>query len=109
MGDGEAKASAYEELARIDADLRGDPASALLGWQQAVDSEPTRMSSLRALEKAYARSHIRVVVIDGRIGYTGGFGMDDKWLGSGRSEDEWRDTNVRFTGPAVNQLQDGEA
>jgi len=58
-----------------------------------------------ALEKAYARSHIRVVVIDGRIGYTGGFGMDDKWLGDGRHEDQWRDTNVRFTGPAVQQLQ----
>ena len=57
------------------------------------------------LEKAYARSHIRVVVVDGRIGYTGGFGMDDKWLGDGRHEDQWRDTNVRFTGPAVQQLQ----
>jgi cardiolipin synthase len=58
-----------------------------------------------ALEKAYARSHIRVVVIDGRIGYTGGFGMDDKWLGDGRHADQWRDTNVRFAGPAVLQLQ----
>jgi cardiolipin synthase len=58
-----------------------------------------------ALEKAYARSHIRVVVVDGRIGYTGGFGMDDKWLGNGRAKDQWRDTNVRFTGLAVQQLQ----
>ena len=58
-----------------------------------------------ALEKAYARSHIRVVVVDGRIGFTGGFGMDDKWLGNGRTEREWRDTNVRFEGPAVRQLQ----
>lgn len=58
-----------------------------------------------ALEKAYARSHIRVVVVDGRIAYTGGFGMDDKWLGDGRHEDQWRETNVRFTGPAVLQLQ----
>ena len=57
------------------------------------------------LEKAYARSHIRVVVVDGSIGYTGGFGMDDKWLGDGRHEDQWRDTNVRFEGPAVQQLQ----
>ena len=58
-----------------------------------------------ALEKAYARSHIRVVVVDGSVGYTGGFGMDDKWLGDGQHENQWRDTNVRFTGPAVNQLQ----
>ena len=73
--------------------------------QAGVEVAKFRPVNWFALEKAYARSHIRVVVIDGRIGYTGGFGMDDKWLGSGQSKDEWRDTNVRFTGPAVNQLQ----
>jgi cardiolipin synthase A/B len=54
-----------------------------------------------SLEKAYNRSHIRVVVVDGMVGYTGGFGMDDKWLGDGRHDNQWRDTNVRFTGPAT--------
>jgi cardiolipin synthase len=58
-----------------------------------------------ALEKAYTRSHIRVTVVDARVGYTGGFGIDDKWLGDGRHDDQWRDTNVRFTGPAVYGLQ----
>jgi cardiolipin synthase len=58
-----------------------------------------------ALDRAYARSHIRVVVIDGEVGYTGGFGIDDKWLGDGVHGDGWRDTNARFTGPAVAQLQ----
>lgn len=58
-----------------------------------------------AFEKAYNRSHIRVVTVDGRIGYTGGFGLDDKWLGDGRSQDQWRDTNARFAGPAVMELQ----
>ena len=58
-----------------------------------------------ALEKAYNRSHIRVVVVDAEVGYTGGFGIDDKWLGDGRHADQWRDTNVRFTGPAVHGLQ----
>ncbi|HEU4629628.1 MAG TPA: phospholipase D-like domain-containing protein [Gemmatimonadaceae bacterium] len=58
-----------------------------------------------ALEKAYNRSHIRVVVVDARVAYTGGFGIDDKWLGDGRHKDQWRDTNVRFTGPAVAGLQ----
>ncbi len=42
---------------------------------------------------------------DGKIGYTGGFGIDDKWYGNGRQQDQWRDSNVRFTGPAVRQLQ----
>jgi cardiolipin synthase A/B len=58
-----------------------------------------------ALDKAYARSHIRVVVVDGKVGYTGGFGIDDKWLGTGRVHEQWRESNVRFTGPAVAQLQ----
>lgn len=58
-----------------------------------------------SLDKAGNRSHIRAVVVDGRVGYTGGFGIADKWQGGGLREDEWRDTNVRFEGPAVMQLQ----
>jgi cardiolipin synthase len=57
------------------------------------------------LHKAQHRSHTRVIVIDGRVAYTGGFGIDDKWFGDGRTDDSWRDTNVRFTGPAVAQHQ----
>lgn len=60
-----------------------------------------------ALDNAAHRLHVRGLVIDGRIGYTGGFGIDDKWLGDGRSPGEWRDTNARFVGPAVAQLQAG--
>jgi cardiolipin synthase A/B len=58
-----------------------------------------------SLQKAQNRSHIRVVVVDGHVGYTGGFGIADKWFGNGHTENEWRDTNARFTGPAVDQLQ----
>lgn len=57
------------------------------------------------LDNASHRLHVRGLVIDGRVGYTGGFGIDDKWLGDGRSHGEWRETNVRFMGPAVAQLQ----
>ncbi|HUS66305.1 MAG TPA: hypothetical protein VMZ28_17255 [Kofleriaceae bacterium] len=60
MADGAAKATAYEELARIDADLRGDLNSAILGWESAVESDPGRISALRSLERAYlAGSHDR--------------------------------------------------
>ena len=58
-----------------------------------------------ALDRANHRSHVRGIVVDGAIGYTGGFGLDDKWLGRGRTRAEWRETNARFTGPAVRQLQ----
>ncbi len=57
------------------------------------------------LQRSAQRTHVRVVVVDGLVGYTGGFGIADKWLGDGRHEDQWRDTNVRVVGPAVLQLQ----
>jgi cardiolipin synthase len=57
------------------------------------------------LHKAAHRSHVRAIVIDGRIGYTGGFGLADYWLGNGHQEGQWRETNARFEGPTVGALQ----
>jgi cardiolipin synthase len=57
------------------------------------------------LQKAAQRSHVRVVVVDGKVGYTGGYGLADYWLGDGHHEDQWRETNVRFEGPTVSALQ----
>ncbi len=57
------------------------------------------------LHKAQRRTHTRAVVIDGKVGYTGGFAIEDRWLGDGRSPGHWRDTSVRIDGPAVRQLQ----
>src|ERR1041384_1370569 len=51
------------------------------------------------------RNHRRVLVIDGRIGFTGGYAITDAWLGDGRTPEHWRDTNVRIEGPAVKYLQ----
>ena len=51
------------------------------------------------------RSHRRVLVIDGKIGFTGGYGISDSWRGDGRTQDHWRDTNARIEGPAVKFLQ----
>jgi cardiolipin synthase len=67
--------------------------------------EPFRPIRLSTLHLAQNRSHVRGIVIDSRIGWTGGFGIDDKWFGDGRSHGSWRDMNVRFEGPAVRQLQ----
>jgi cardiolipin synthase len=66
---------------------------------------PFRPIRLSTLHLAQNRSHVRGIVIDSRVGWTGGFGIDDKWLGDGRSNGSWRETNVRFEGPAVRQLQ----
>lgn len=58
-----------------------------------------------SIYKYQQRSHIRAVVIDGCIGYTGGFGIDDQWQGDGRHPGQWRDTSVRIEGRTVLQLQ----
>lgn len=54
IGDAAAKADAYEELARVDAELRGDPASALFSWESAAGADPGRHTALRVLERTYA-------------------------------------------------------
>ena len=51
------------------------------------------------------RSHRRVLVIDGRIGFTGGYGISEAWTGNGRTPEHWRDTNARIEGPVVRFLQ----
>ena len=63
---------------------------------------PLRPGSLHLITN---RSHVRAVVVDGRVGYTGGFGLADYWLGDGRHPGQWRETNVRVEGPAALQLQ----
>jgi cardiolipin synthase len=79
-------------------------------WADSLRAAHVELALLRqlhwySLHNASDRSHVRVVVIDGEIGYTGGFGLADYWLGNGRAKDEWRETNVRFEGPAVMGLQ----
>lgn len=62
---------------------------------------PLRFSNLWIIQN---RAHIRSIIIDQDVGWTGGFGFDDKWLGEGRTGTGWRDTSVRVRGPAVLQL-----
>ena len=73
---------------------------------QIVPFRPLRFSNLWIIQN---RAHIRGVVIDADIGWTGGFGFDDKWLGESRAGTGWRDTSVRIRGPAVLQLLEAAA
>jgi cardiolipin synthase len=52
-----------------------------------------------------ARNHRKLFVFDGRSAIAGGFGVRDNWLGDGVHEESWRETNVRFAGPAVADAQ----
>jgi cardiolipin synthase len=79
-------------------------------WADSLRAAKVEIGLLRqlhwyTLHNASDRSHVRVVVVDGEIGYTGGFGLADYWLGDGRHRGQWRDSNVRFEGPAVMGLQ----
>ncbi|HEV7578474.1 MAG TPA: phospholipase D-like domain-containing protein [Caldimonas sp.] len=51
------------------------------------------------------RTHRKLLVVDGRIGFTGGVGIADKWTGDGQDADHWRDTHFQIEGPAVGQMQ----
>ncbi len=51
------------------------------------------------------RNHRRVLVVDGRVGFTGGTGIGEQWTGDGRQEGHWRQTDVRVEGPIVRALQ----
>jgi cardiolipin synthase len=51
------------------------------------------------------RDHRKLLVIDGRVGFTGGAGIADLWLGNGQDAAHWRDTQFKLEGPAVGQMQ----
>ena len=51
------------------------------------------------------RTHRKLLIVDGSIGYTFGHGIADQWLGNGEDKDHWRDTAVRAEGPVVQALQ----
>jgi cardiolipin synthase len=51
------------------------------------------------------RTHRKLLVVDGRIGFTGGVGIADKWDGHAQDIDHWRDSHFQLEGPAVAQMQ----
>lgn len=51
------------------------------------------------------RTHRKLLVVDGRIGFTGGVGIADPWRGQARDPEEWRDSHFRVEGPVVAQMQ----
>ena len=51
------------------------------------------------------RTHRKLLVVDGRIGFTGGVGIADNWTGNAQDPEHWRDNHYRLEGPAVAQMQ----
>ncbi len=54
--------------------------------------------------ETFHRGHRKVLVCDGKVGFTGGVGIGDVWRGDARNPNEWRDTHFRVEGPVVDGL-----
>ena len=57
------------------------------------------------LDRTNRRSHRRILVVDGKIGFTGGAAFSEQWSGHAQDGEHWRDTHARLEGPIVNDLQ----
>ncbi|MDQ6621845.1 MAG: phosphatidylserine/phosphatidylglycerophosphate/cardiolipin synthase family protein [Pseudomonadota bacterium] len=57
------------------------------------------------LDRINHRTHRRLLVVDGQVGFIGGAGISDKWSGDAEGPAHWRDTHFQVEGPVVAQLQ----
>lgn len=108
-------AQALEERARA-----GVKVHVLLDWVGSQKIEDTMLEQMResgieieryhplhwyTLGRMNNRTHRKLLVVDGRIGFTGGVGIADEWTGHAQDPDHWRDAHFRVEGPVVAQIQ----
>ena len=92
----------------------------LLDWVGSQKIEPELLETMRAsgvevhryhrlhwynLARMNNRTHRKLLVVDGKVGFTGGVGISDEWAGDGGDPKHWRDSHYRLEGPAVAQMQ----
>ena len=70
-----------------------------------VELERYHPVSWYTLARVNNRTHRKLLVVDGRIGFTGGVGIADSWQGNASDKDHWRDSHYQLEGPAVGQMQ----
>jgi cardiolipin synthase len=79
-------------------------------WRAKLHDAGCRVSRFRPLRfftlvRAWKRSHRRAIVVDGRLAFTGGGAVADKWTGNAQDEERWRDSMTRVTGPLASGVQ----
>lgn len=74
---------------------------------RAAGVEVAKYNPLRwyTLAQMNNRTHRKLLVVDGQVGFTGGVGIADQWAGDAQDPKHWRDTHFRIEGPVVAQLQ----
>jgi cardiolipin synthase len=79
----------------------------LLGQMAAAGVEIERYHALNwySLGKLNNRTHRKVLIVDGKVGFTGGVGIADQWTGHAQDPDHWRDMHFIVEGPVVAQFQ----
>ncbi len=112
---GEEFSEAFSERARA-----GVAVSIIVDWVGSTKMDQSLLDSMEAagvqihryrplnwynLGRMNNRTHRKLLVVDGNIGFTGGVGIADHWTGNGDDPDQWRDIHFRVEGPVVAQLQ----
>ena len=92
----------------------------LLDWLGSVKMEQKQLDRMQAagveieryhkphwshLTRLNNRTHRKLLIIDGELGFTGGVGIADQWRGNAQNPNEWRDTHFQVRGPVVGQMQ----
>jgi cardiolipin synthase len=83
--------------------LRGDLIRRMR--EAGVEIEIYNIVELYDIDRLNNRTHRKLLIVDGRIGFTGGVGIADNWQGRGDSLHHWRDSHYRVEGPVVAQMQ----
>ena len=98
----------------------GVPVHVTIDWLGSIKMDQTLLDAMQdagvqvqryrplhwySLSRMNNRTHRKLLVVDGRIGFTGGVGIADQWEGKAEDPDHWRDMHFRIEGPAVAQIQ----
>jgi cardiolipin synthase A/B len=82
-------------------------AGSLLGGMRVAGVEIERYHPVKwySLGRLNNRTHRKVLIVDGVMGFTGGVGIADQWTGHAQDPDHWRDMHFQVQGPVVAQMQ----